>query len=219
MTLGNTRVLEDKPIQKDFKNLLQKDVPILTENDANCFALAEYHLGAGTQHKIKNLVGVILGTGVGGGIVIGGKILKGKRGSAGEIGHTFFKKTGLECYCGQKDCAESYLSGTGFEAYYLEKTGIKKPLQEIFQEPAFFDIYKKDLAAFLGQMTNVLDPDAFVLGGGISLQDGLYENIHEFMVPHLFYKKNPPEILKHAISDSAGGIGAALLMHSASFVS
>jgi len=220
MTLGNTHVLENVPMQKDFLSLMRQEIPdfnipLHSENDANCFALAEYHLGVGKNlssegKKPSALVGVILGTGVGGGIVINGKILQGRRGSGGEIGHTFLKKRDKECYCGQFDCVENFISGPGFESYYFEKTKEKKPLKEIFLEPSFKDIYKKDLARFLGQLTNVLDPDVFVLGGGISLEPSLYLGLQDLMLPHLFYKKDPPRVVQHAISDSAGGIGAAL---------
>lgn len=251
MLLGNTRILEGHDICCDLQTILNlpKDIPIKAENDANCFALAEALLGAGCG--CKNIVGIILGTGVGGGIIVHNQILKGRRGCAGEIGHNFLKelvpvKFGLglgaglgsdvysgsaldsstrsssslcanrdggmtTCYCGQKNCAELFLSGPGFEQFYFLQTGNKKNLREIFLEPEFLEIYKKDLALFLARLTNILDPDTFVLGGGVSLEDKLYPGIQDLMTPHLFYKNNPPPVFKHAISDSAGGIGAALL--------
>lgn len=191
MEIGNTRILEGKDIKKDLLNTLNIDIPIWGENDANCFALAECHMGAG-KNLGQNMVGIILGTGVGGGVILNGKIYSGRRGSAGEIGHTFLKKQNLKCYCDQEDCTELFLNGEGFK-----KSGLKT--------------YKEDLGLFLGRLTNILDPDYFVLGGGVSQVDDLYVGIEELILPHLFYKKNPPKVLKHKISDSAGGIGAALL--------
>lgn len=253
MLLGNTHILEGHDICCDLQEILNlpKDIPIKAENDANCFALAEALLGAGRGYK--NIVGIILGTGVGGGIIVHNQILKGRRGCAGEIGHNFLKElvpakhgagsglgagwdsdvysgsalgsstrssSGLgtnrdggmaTCYCGQKNCVELFLSGPGFEQFYFLQTGNKKNLQEIFLDPQYLEIYKKDLALFLAKLTNILDPDAFVLGGGISLEDKLYPGLQKLMAPHLFYKNNPPPVFKHAFSDSAGGIGAALL--------
>lgn len=214
MLIGNTRILEGKPIKEDLLKTLNINVPVYTENDANCFALAECHFGVGKNISSKNMIGIILGTGIGGGILIDGKILRGKRGSAGEIGHTQIdsnQKTQNHCYCGQKACVENYISGPGFQKYYFEKTKIEASTSEIFQDEKFLMLYKEDLARFLGSLTNILDPDYFVLGGGVSKSDLLYPGLQDLMVPHLFYKKDPPKILKHALSDSAGSLGAALL--------
>ena len=211
MLIGNTRAIEGKDIKVDISKILGINVPIWAENDANCFALAECHFGAGKDSNSKNMVGIILGTGVGGGIIINGKIHSGRRGAAGEIGHTFLKKQDKPCYCGQKDCAELYLSGTGVQADYFEKTQQQSSSSIIFKDKKFLTQYKQDLALFLGRLTNTLDPDYFVLGGGVSKADEIYLDLENLMRPHLFYKENPPKILKHQISDSAGSIGAALL--------
>lgn len=214
MLIGNTRILEGKSIKEDLLNALSIDIPVYTENDANCFALAECHFGVGKNLPSQNMVGIILGTGVGGGIITNGKILRGKRGSAGEIGHTQLNSVqGVhhDCYCGQKDCVENYLSGTGFQEYYFEKTKQVASTSQIFQNKEFLMLYKEDLARFLGSLTNILDPDYFVLGGGVSKSDLLYPDLENLMIPHLFYKKDPPKIFKHALTDSAGSIGAALL--------
>lgn len=192
MLIGNTRILEGKNIKTDVLKTLGIKVPIWAENDANCFALAECHFGAGKDISSKNMVGIILGTGVGGGIIYNGKIFSGRRGAAGEIGHTFLKKNDKKCYCGQTDCTELYLCGEGFKNCDLNE-------------------YKENLGLFLGKLTNILDPDYFVLGGGVSKSDALYTDIQELIQPHLFYKENPPPIYKHKLTDSAGSIGAALL--------
>lgn len=215
MMLGNTHVLEEKPLKTDILNTLNINIPIRAENDANCFALAECHLGAGKDFSTKNMVGIILGTGVGGGIVIHGKAYSGKRGSAGEIGHLFLNppegQASEQCYCGQWDCAELYLSGTGLQKAYLKETGEQASASIILKNQKFLDLYRKNLGKFLGRLANTLDPEYFVIGGGVSKSDVIYEGLTEHMLPHLFYKKNPPKILKHKISDSAGSIGAALL--------
>ncbi|MES2767714.1 MAG: ROK family protein [Bdellovibrionota bacterium] len=211
MLVGNTRVLEGKDIKSDFLKILNIDIPIRAENDANCFALAECHYGVGRSIKSQNMVGIILGTGVGSGIILNGKIYSGKRGAAGEAGHTFLKKGEKLCYCGQFDCAELYLSGPGYQNFYFEKTGEEASTSIIFKKKDFLEIYKQDLALFLARLTNILDPDYFVLGGGVSKADELYSDLENLMKPHLFHKEDPPRILKHRLSDSAGSIGAALL--------
>lgn len=221
MLIGNTRILEGKDIKKDILKTLNLSVPIWAENDANCFALAEYHFGIGknldgSNLTSKNMVGIILGTGVGGGVIIDGKIHSGRRGAAGEIGHTFLKKEDKPCYCGQKDCAELFLSGTGVQEDYFAQTQEKLSTSQIFSSPLpkdekFLISYKKDLALFLGRLTNILDPDYFVLGGGVSKADEIYSDLENLMKPHLFHKENPPKVYKHQLSDSAGSIGAALL--------
>ncbi len=193
MLKGNTQVLAGKDVKGDLLKALNISIPVFTENDANCFALAETILGVGKHISNPNIVGVILGTGVGGGIIINGKIYSGKRGSGGEIGHIpLIGKDQKPCWCGQKDCAELYLSGSG-----LKESGIA--------------CYKQDLAHFIARLINIFDPHVVVLGGGVSLEDKIYEGLEALVASHLFYAPNPPPILKHKISDSAGGIGAALL--------
>lgn len=211
MVIGNTRVLEGKDITKDLLHTLNINIPIFTANDANCFAFAEFHAGAGKALGAHNMVGVILGTGVGGGVIIDGKIYSGTRGSAGEIGHIFLKTKNQKCYCGQMDCAELSLSGSGLHAAFFEETGKKESASVILQNEKFAEKYRQDLALFLGRLANIFDPDCFVLGGGVSKTDTIYNNLESLMIPHLFYKNNPPKILKHGISDSAGSLGAALL--------
>lgn len=211
MTIGNTRVLENKPLIKDFLNILNIDIPTYAANDANCFALAECQLGVGKNSLIQNMVGIILGTGVGGGLVVDRKAYAGARGAAGEIGHIFLKATNEVCYCGQSGCAELTLSGTGLQKAYFDKTSQSQSASVILRDPHFLTEYKSNLALFLAKLTNIFDPDCFVLGGGVSKTDTIYNNLESLMIPHLFYKNNPPKILKHGISDSAGSLGAALL--------
>lgn len=220
MIKGNTRVLENKPVVQDLKKNLGIETPVFLENDANCFALAEVCLGAGLQYQKdfdvrpadQTAVGVILGTGVGGGIIVQGKVVGGRRGAGGEIGHTTLHEDGRECYCGRKGCVEQYLSGPAVEQEYFKETGKKLPALEALQtSPRILGSYQSDLAFFLGNLTNVLDPDYFILGGGVSLQKKIYSNLSEKIKTHLFVNENPPPVYQHLVSDSAGSLGAAMV--------
>jgi fructokinase len=179
-----------------------KAATIHTENDANCFALAEVFFGAGMlfekETKIPRRqqigIGVIIGTGTGSGIVVEGRILRGARGAGGEVGHITLHEGGDDCYCGRKGCAEQYLSGPALKAHGGD-----------------LKAYVKDLGLFLGQLTNAFDPHWFVLGGGVSKESVIYQEIDRMIEPHLFIKQRAPRVYKHQISDDAGLLGAALL--------
>ncbi len=220
MIKGNTRALENMPLAEDLKKNLNFGAPVLIENDANCFALAEVYAGAGVNYEKdfgvpcekQNAVGVILGTGVGGGVVINGKVVGGRRGAGGEIGHMTLHPNGRACYCDRKGCAEQYLSGPAIELEQFNETGKKLPAPDVFQASGnVLKNYQKNLAAFLGNIANVLDPDYFVLGGGVSLQKSIYENISEDLPTQLFVSKNPPPVYQHVVGDSAGSLGAAMV--------
>jgi fructokinase len=205
--------------------------PSTLENDANCFALAEARLGAGAEWAGRNgirqedlcMLGVTLGTGVGGGIIMNGRLIRGKRGGAGEIGHSTLFPSGRPCYCRKLGCAEQYLSGGGLEQSYFARTSGKERLsaREIFRRLdeanpfalATVESYREDLTTFLSNVSNILDPHVIVLGGGLSTQDRLYAGLEERLKETCFLTENPPSILKHRIGDSAGMIGAALLAH------
>ncbi len=205
--------------------------PAVLENDANCFALAEARLGAGAEWAEQNgirqedfcMLGVTLGTGVGGGIIMNGRLIRGKRGGAGEIGHSTLFPSGRPCYCRKLGCAEQYLSGGGLEQSYFARTSGKERLsaKEIFRRLdesnpfalATVESYREDLTTFLSNVSNILDPHVIVLGGGLSTQDRLYSGLEERLKETCFLTENPPSILKHRIGDSAGVIGAALLAH------
>ncbi len=226
MLLGNTHALENKPILEDIKKKLGSELPIFFENDANAFALAEVYLGAGLEYKKRmnkpvesqTAVGIILGTGVGGGVIVNGKVLQGRRGAGGEIGHTTLHDgdEAADCYCERKGCVEQYLSGPAVESQYKIATGKNLKASEIFSQTdstskKIVQTYKENLALFLGNLANILDPDYFVLGGGVSTQTSLYESIQDDIKKNLFVKINPPQVLKYAISDSSGSMGAALV--------
>ncbi len=230
ISVSNSMVFAGKNVQKDLSNNLSISCSFLAENDANCFALAEAHCGAGVDYyQQTNIqlqdqisIGLILGSGVGGGIVVSGKILKGRRGAAGELGHLTLYNQGLSCYCGKRGCVEQYLSGPAlegaFQARLYSQIQGRPNSSEIFllqqqQDPialAVVSQYKDDLATYLAQLTAALDPHFFVFGGGLSLQEEIYSGMKEKLTEKLFLKSQPPQILKHKLSDSAGAIGAIL---------
>ena len=172
---SNTQCLIGKDLKNDLKNILHYNVSI--ENDANCFALAEAKLGAG---KNSNLVfGVIMGTGVGGGIVIDGKIHHGRTNIAGEWGHHCLHTEGNSCYCGNKGCVETYISGPALEKKWSNLTNQNQPLPEIIKSsdnpnfPNWKKSFLDDFGLSLANVVDILDPDVIVLGGGVSNIDFL----------------------------------------------
>ena len=210
---SNTQCLIGKDLQNDLKNILDYDVSI--ENDANCFALAETKLGAG---KNLNLVfGVIMGTGVGGGIVIDGKIHRGRTNIAGEWGHHCLHPGGNSCYCGNKGCVETYISGPALEKRWLELSGQTQSLPEIlqnFNEP-YFENWKNsfldNFALSLSNLIDILDPDTIVLGGGLSNIDFLYNEGKNAVYDKVFSDIIDTPIVKNELGDSAGVFGACML--------
>jgi fructokinase len=244
MTNGNTLVLIGKPLGKDLAAKLHLDQlgssapsghtagPVVRMgNDANCFALAEHYCGAGLkvaaslEKSVTHLtsVGLILGTGCGGGLVINGLLHEGAQGGAAELGHTVLYPQGHSCYCGQNGCAEQYLSGTAIEAHFAARrySQVQDCVQarEIFTQAAageplsvaVIKQYRKDLAFFLSKWVNALNPHFFVLGGGVSLQPMVYDGLAELAARHSFLPGLVPVIYQNALGDSAGVVGAALL--------
>jgi len=210
---SNTQCLIGKDLQNDLKNILDYNVSI--ENDANCFALAETKLGAG---KNSNLVfGVIMGTGVGGGIIIDGKIHRGRTNIAGEWGHHCLHPGGNSCYCGNKGCVETYISGPALEKRWLELSGQTKPLFEIIQnsDDPHFENWKNsfldNFALSLSNVIDILDPDAIVLGGGLSNIDFLYDEGKNTVYDKVFSDIIDTPIMKNELGDSAGVFGACML--------
>ena len=226
MLNGNTNAFVHRSLKHDFGAILPGIQHLDLVNDANAFALAETFLGVGVDYEESNSmgrhrhvsVGVILGTGCGGGLVCGGHLIEGRRGGAAEIGHTLLVSDGKPCFCGRRGCAEAYVSGTGLVESDFELTGEKRGGDQIFQAAESGDsralevvrTYKKNLAAFLANMTNAFDPHYFVLGGGVSLQKSIYEGLQETVTSQLFLPSGGPQIFQHRLGDSAGGIGAAI---------
>jgi len=210
---SNTQCLIGKNIQNDLKNMLNQEVSI--ENDANCFALAEAKLGAG---KNSNFVfGVIMGTGVGGGIIIDEKIHHGRTNIAGEWGHHCLHNNGNSCYCGNQGCVETYLSGPALEEHWLQLSGLTQSLPEIIQNYSNpnFNNWKKsfldNFALSLSNVIDILDPDMIILGGGLSNIDFLYDEGKNAIYDKVFSDTVNTPIVKNELGDSAGVFGACLL--------
>jgi len=172
---SNTQCLRGMPLKNDLENVLGFE--IVMENDANCFALAESVLGSAKGHDV--VFGVIIGTGVGGGIVIYGTLHKGRTNIAGEWGHHTLQPNGNECYCGKQGCVETYISGPALEKRWLALTGKKDSLQSIASMASSSAQCKKEFLENFGislaNVIDILDPDAIVLGGGVSNIPFLYD--------------------------------------------
>ena len=210
---SNTQCLIGRDLQNDLKNILHCDISI--ENDANCFALAEAKLGAG---KNSNLVfGVIMGTGVGGGIIINGQIHRGRTNIAGEWGHHCLHTGGNSCYCGKKGCVETYISGPALENKWSEMTSQNQSLSEIMKnsDNPNFDNWKKifldNFGLALANVIDILDPDTIVLGGGVSNIDFLYNEGKNTVYEKVFSDIIDTPIIKNELGDSAGVFGACML--------
>jgi len=214
---ANSTCLIGKPLKRDLEAALQREVRIA--NDANCFALSEAIDGAGAGAQV--VFGVILGTGVGGGIVIDGKVLAGANAIAGEWGHNPMPGEHHKdiCYCGRKGCIELYLSGPGLAADHSRVAGADFSAHEIAQRALAGDAnceatlqrYEARLARALAQVINILDPDVIVLGGGLSNIDRLYTNVPRLWGGHVFSDQVATRLLKHRHGDSSGVRGAAWL--------
>ena len=210
---SNTQCLICKDLQNDLKNILHYNVSI--ENDANCFALAEAKLGAG---KNSNLVfGIIMGSGVGGGIIIDGKIHHGRTNIAGEWGHHCLHPEGNTCYCGNKGCVETYISGPALEKKWPNLTNQNQLLPEIIKSsdnPNFLNWKKSFLDDFglsLANVIDILDPDVIVIGGGVSNIDFLYSEGKNSIYKKVFSDIADTPITKNELGDSAGVFGACML--------
>ncbi|TMA32210.1 MAG: ROK family protein [Deltaproteobacteria bacterium] len=212
---SNTLCLNGRPLQADLERRLGCRVRI--ENDANCFALAEARAGAGRGYEL--VFGVILGTGVGGGIVHEGRIWAGPQHVAGEWGHHSIDPAGPACYCGQRGCVETMLSGPALEAAYRAAGGPSQAAAEVAAraaggEPraaAVVDRYLDRFGRALANVVNVLDPDVVVLGGGVSGFDALYTCGRDAVARYVFNDELRTPIVRNQLGDSAGVIGAALL--------
>lgn len=217
---SNTTCLNGMPFLKDLQN--EFEFPISIGNDANCFALAESRMGIvpDVVPNAKVVFGVIMGTGVGGGVVVEGKPIYGKHGIGGEWGHIFLDSSGGECYCGKTGCVERVISGTALQSYYESKSGTFKTLKEIVTssqtgEDQIADETINRLMYFFGlgisNIINVLDPDAIVLGGGVGNIDLLYSEGVRQAALHVFNPRLETLFLRPKLGDSAGVFGAALL--------
>jgi fructokinase len=210
---ANTTCLIGRPFKAELEQRLGR--PVAMENDANCFTLAECVNGAGRGRRM--VVGVIMGTGCGGGICIDGRIHSGRHGIAGEWGHFAVDPDGADCFCGNRGCVETLISGTGVERRHKRRCGQPLSMKAITRgfrkgDPECVETFTRFLDDFgrcLGGVVSFLDPDAVVLGGGLSNIDELYSLGRERMQAYAFHPRATTPVLKHQLGDSAGVYGAA----------
>ncbi|SEA52916.1 Sugar kinase of the NBD/HSP70 family, may contain an N-terminal HTH domain [Arachidicoccus rhizosphaerae] len=215
----NSTALNGRPLLADLERVLQ--IPVKMANDANCFALAETHLGVVKQQApdAKTVFGIIMGTGVGGGIVVDGKIIEGHHGIGGEWGHNFLDISGGPCYCGKTGCVETVIAGPSLERYYAQQSGQKKLLKQMVADqhtdPYAGETLNRLYEQFgraLSVVINILDPDAIVIGGGVGNIEDLYTKGKERLASYIFNDRVEVPILKPQLGDSAGVFGAAALV-------
>ena len=214
---SNTVCLNGRPLARDLAAALGTDVRLA--NDANCFALAEATLGAARGRDV--VIGLIIGTGVGSGIIVHGRVLDGRHGIAGEWGHNPICGESAPCYCGRAGCVETVISGPALERFYEKHSGARLPLAEIARraesgnDGAAGETLGRLTAKFgeaIAAVINIVDPDAIVIGGGVGNIDRLYEpESSDAIRRHLFNSGLRTELLRPTLGDSAGVFGAALL--------
>lgn len=217
----NSTWLNGRPLLDDLNEALCGRVRIA--NDANCFALSEALVGAGRGAHV--VFGVILGTGVGGGIVVDGQLLAGANAVAGEWGHTPLPYLRADpatmrleasladrpCYCGRANCVETFLSGSGLAKTHRELTGSDANADEIENDAESIDLYTTMLARSLAQIVNVIDPDVVVLGGGLSNIEGLADGVATRMGRYGFSHEGRTGVVAAAHGDASGVLGACWL--------
>ena len=217
---SNSTCLNGQPVKADIERALGREVRM--ENDANCLALSEAHDGAARGFAIT--FAVILGTGVGGGIVVNGRALTGANAIAGEWGHNALpwpqpdELPGSPCYCGKTGCIETFLSGPGLARDYASASGETIAPEEIVDRAPADDAasqalarYEHRLARGLAGVINVLDPHVVVLGGGLSNIDRLYANVPKLWTQWIFSDVVRTKLVRNYHGDSSGVRGAALL--------
>ncbi len=218
---SNSTVLNGRPLVRDLSQRLGRQIQL--ENDANCFALSEAIDGAAEGANV--VFGVILGTGVGGGIVIGEELIAGHNKIAGEWGHnplpwaTESERPGAPCYCGKSGCVETFLSGAGLARDYRSRTGNHLTAEEIALAASGGDksaqecltVYQDRLARSLSVVINLLDPDVIVLGGGLSNIVQLYAGLSSLTEIYTFSDGLDTPIVRATHGDSSGVRGAAWL--------
>ncbi|HET9930752.1 MAG TPA: ROK family protein [Polyangiaceae bacterium] len=231
---SNSVCLNGRPFREDLSRALGQTVAF--ENDANCFALAETELGAGRAHRDGIVFGVIMGTGVGGGLVVHGRVWPGLQSLGGEWGHHAvgpWRRAGAAeapgefglglpalpvCYCGKTGCLELYAAGPAVERDYANRSGERRSLREIAERhredahaAASIDQLLEAFGRGLANVIDIVDPSAIVLGGGVSNLSCLYDEGVDRVRRYVFNDELLTPILKHELGDSAGVLGAALL--------
>jgi fructokinase len=220
MKNSNTVCMNDRSMKEDLENVL--GIPVKLANDANCFALAETLMGAGKEYPDAKVVfGIIMGTGVGGGLVVNKEIIEGRHGLGGEWGHNILEQDGTDCYCGKRGCIEQVISGPALEQFYKSKTEKKLLLSSILQlhnagndinATATIERLLENYGRAISILVNIIDPDLIVIGGGVGNIDLLYAEGYERIKKYVFNNgRLTTPICKPLLGDSAGVYGAALL--------
>lgn len=218
---ANRVYLNGQNFARDLEHKLGKSVRL--SNDANCFAISEAVDGAAADGKI--VFGVILGTGCGGGLVVNGQLIEGANGIGGEWGHNPLpwidgrEQEGEKCWCGQAGCLETWISGSGLERDFQRTAARELGAKEIVhaarngdaQAAASFHAYLDRLARALAAVANLLDPDVFVLGGGMANVEEIYETVPQLMEKFIFCDHWAARICRAKWGDSSGVRGAARL--------
>lgn len=213
---SNTTCLNARPLKRDLERRLSREIRMA--NDANCFALAEAKLGAAAGEPV--VMGLILGTGVGGGIVVNGQLISGVHGIAGEWGHNPLCGENRPCYCGRTGCIETVIAGPSLERFHRESGGEAIGLREIVANAArgggpaaaTLERLRDKFGEAIAAAINILDPDAIVIGGGVGNIDLLYAGeTRRAIARHLFNPVLATKILRPRLGDSAGVFGAAML--------
>ena len=218
---SNSTAFNGKPLKQDLERALGREIRVA--NDANCFALSEARDGAGRDAPI--VFGAILGTGVGGGVVVSGCVIEGANGIGGEWGHNPLpwpldsERPGSACFCGRHGCIETFLSGPGLTRDHAEHAGEILVAEEIVRRAATNDAlaeeslarYEGRLARALATVINMIDPDLIVLGGGLSNMERLYVNVPRLWLNWIFSDVVRTRLERNMHGDSSGVRGAAWL--------
>lgn len=221
MRNANATYLNGRRFREDLSEALAR--PVRLANDANCLALSEACDGAAAGARVT--CAIILGTGCGGGVVIGGTLVEGANGVGGEWGHmplpwpSASEAPGPQCWCGQRGCIETWVSGTGLSRAFKADTGRVMTGEQIVAAAArgdaeaqvALDALIDRLARAMAVICNIIDPDVFVLGGGLSNLDLLYERLPGLIAPRVFSDQWSARVVKARWGDSSGVRGAARL--------
>lgn len=218
---SNILVLNQQPFSRELESHLAQ--PVAVTNDANCFTLSEAIDGSGKDYDV--VFGVILGTGCGGGVSVHQRLITGPNACAGEWGHNALPRysaadgDNVTCYCGQQNCIETFISGSGLERQYYESVKQHSSVLNIMKQIESGDRhavqlwrqYQDQLARSLAGLINTLDPDAIVIGGGLSNIQALYDGLQAKVAQYVFGKSCHTPILPATHGDSSGVRGAAWL--------
>ena len=218
---SNSQSINKKPFHTDLQAALPH-IDIRMANDANCFALAETMMGVvpDVDPSAKVVFGIIMGTGVGGGLVVNGEVIGGKHGIGGEWGHNFLDEAGYDCYCGRHGCVETILAGPFLERYYREQSGEARSLKEVWERylagndphaQATMDRLVHFFGKAFSSVINIVDPDVVVIGGGVSNLPILYNEGVKELEKYIFNPRLDVRVVPPKLGDSAGVFGAAFL--------